>query len=55
MTADYAALLISAVFVTYHPVILANMFGKERLNTAYGIALVADGIPCLVGPPVAGT
>ncbi|XP_052811798.1 monocarboxylate transporter 13-like isoform X2 [Mya arenaria] len=46
--------LCIAVFVTYHAIIITSLFGKDKLNSAYGILLLALGIPSLVGPPIAG-
>ena len=36
------------------PVILADIFGLDQLTSAYGFLILADGITCLLGPPIAG-
>jgi predicted MFS family arabinose efflux permease len=36
------------------PVIILELFGLHRLTSAYGYAMLGDGIGCLLGPPLGG-
>ena len=36
------------------PIVLVDLLGLEKLSSAYGVALLFQGIGALAGPPLAG-
>ncbi|XP_003745670.2 monocarboxylate transporter 12-like [Galendromus occidentalis] len=44
----------SGAFISLTSVILVDLMGLEKLNNAFGLVLLFEGIACLIGPPLTG-
>uniref|UniRef100_A0A0N4ZMY1 MFS domain-containing protein n=1 Tax=Parastrongyloides trichosuri TaxID=131310 RepID=A0A0N4ZMY1_PARTI len=45
---------VSAPYICLTSIVLADMLGVEKLSNSFGLLVVARGIACIIGTPVAG-
>ncbi|OQR70279.1 monocarboxylate transporter 14-like, partial [Tropilaelaps mercedesae] len=45
----------SGAFISLTSVILVDLLGLEKLNNAFGLVLLFEGVACLIGPPLTGS
>ena len=45
---------VSAVFVSYRSVIMAELFGIEKLTSSFGLVTMCQGLSAFIGAPLAG-
>jgi hypothetical protein len=46
--------LCAAAFVTLRSIVIANLLGVNKLNNAYGLLSLCQGIAVIIGSPLAG-
>ena len=44
----------AGVYISLKPIVLVDLLGLEKLSSAFGLALLFQGIGALAGPPLAG-
>jgi MFS transporter, MCT family, solute carrier family 16 (monocarboxylic acid transporters), member 14 len=54
LTTSMCFCIRAAAFVTLRSIVIANLLGVNKLNNAYGLLSLCQGIAVIIGSPLSG-